>query len=108
MHRPWHRPKQPEVSGPHLRISGPGGDRTVPIAGTEIGIGRLPDNDVILRDRSVTGRHARLIATDVGYSIEDSGSSTGTYINGIRLTGARLLKTEDEIRIGAYSLHLLD
>ena len=44
-------------------------------------IGRDADNDVILDDPRVSGRHARLVRTDSQTLIEDLSSSNGTFVN---------------------------
>ena len=62
-------------------------------------IGRLPDCDIILPDRSVSRRHARIYLRGDRYWIEDLGSKNGTYINGEPLTEPRPLDDGDEIQI---------
>ncbi len=62
-------------------------------------IGRLPDCDIILPDRQVSRRHARIFRQDDTYFIEDLGSKNGTWVNGQPLTGTRRLEDGDEIQI---------
>lgn len=45
-------------------------------------IGRGDDNDVILRDGRVSRRHARVLAENGGFALEDLGSSNGTFADG--------------------------
>jgi pSer/pThr/pTyr-binding forkhead associated (FHA) protein len=65
------------------------------------GDGRLSD------DHELSRRHARL-ARDAGgqLTIEDLGSANGTFVNGERLAGRRVLKPGDSVRIGSTSLQL--
>lgn len=51
-------------------------------------IGRSDDNDVVLTQSFVSGRHARLFA---GAMVEDVGSRNGTFVGGKRIDGPMLL-----------------
>ena len=66
----------------------------------EIVIGRDPNVDLTIPSPAVSRRHARLTRHGEGYSLEDLGSSNGTFLNGERLLEQRLLKTGDQIRLG--------
>jgi len=48
-------------------------------------IGRDPLSDIIINDPEVSRQHARISQTDVGFQIEDLGSTNGTFIEGQRL-----------------------
>ncbi|HTE86422.1 MAG TPA: FHA domain-containing protein [Dehalococcoidia bacterium] len=64
-------------------------------------VGRSDVNDVVLADRTVSERHARLTRqTDGSYVISDNGSTNGTLVNGQPLTEAMPLRQGDELRIG--------
>lgn len=63
-------------------------------------IGRTADNSVQLSDAAVSKRHARLTIQASGASIEDTGSSNGTFVNGRRITAATPLKSGDMLQIG--------
>ncbi|MBV9186301.1 MAG: FHA domain-containing protein [Acidobacteria bacterium] len=67
-------------------------------------IGRTPANTIVLRDGSVSGRHARVDRTAEGFVIEDAGSRNGTYINSEKLSEKRLLADGDLIRLGKIIL----
>jgi ABC transport system ATP-binding/permease protein len=52
-----------------------------------VNIGRYRDNDIVLTDRLVAKRHARLIWQEDGsYMMDDLGAFTGIMLNGRRLT----------------------
>ena len=63
-------------------------------------IGRSPDCDVSLQDTYLSSRHAR-IANDSGdLSIEDLGSTNGTYVNQEVVTGRVHLERGDIVQVG--------
>ncbi len=53
-------------------------------------IGRLSDNDLVLRDGRASRHHARIVAEDDGFAVEDLDSSYGVFVNGRRVKRARL------------------
>lgn len=68
-------------------------------------IGRGAQNDVQLEgDEFVSARHARIEPRGDGVFVEDVGSTNGTFVNGVRLTGPRQLQPGDVIRIGETDL----
>ncbi len=75
----------------------------IPLTGAEISIGRRSNNMVALDHPQVSGCHARLIREGETYRIIDLNSTNHVYVNGL-LTASRLLKPDDEIRIGPYKL----
>jgi hypothetical protein len=62
-------------------------------------VGRDRSNDVVIADRSVSRRHALVVAKGPTLSIRDLGSSLGTSINGTR-TADGTASIGDEIRFG--------
>ena len=68
-------------------------------------IGRGSDNDLPLDgDDYASSHHARFEPRRDGVYVEDVGSTNGTFVNGIRLTGDRRLAAGDVIRIGETDL----
>jgi pSer/pThr/pTyr-binding forkhead associated (FHA) protein len=64
-------------------------------------IGRALENEVqVEEDEFASARHARLTPQRDGVWLEDTGSTNGTFVNGVRLTKARRLESGDVIRIG--------
>ena len=63
-------------------------------------IGSAPDSDLVVNVPSVSGRHCRLSLLDDGYSLEDLGSTNGTFVNGIKLTERRKVSPADTITLG--------
>jgi hypothetical protein len=70
-------------------------------------IGRSGDNDVIVRDGRVSRRHARIVAAGGAFAIEDTGSSNGTFIDGVRVE-RELLAPNQTVTIGDTHLRVRD
>ena len=66
-------------------------------------IGRRSDNTVRLIDAKASRNHARIIATDEGFFIEEMKSSNGTVLNGEKIESRRL-RPGDNITIGFTEL----
>jgi predicted component of type VI protein secretion system len=63
------------------------------------GAGRLADDDEISRS------HARLALDGSGFcAIEDLGSTNGTFVNGLRISGPQTLSEGDSIEVGGTML----
>jgi len=64
-------------------------------------LGRDADVAVWLDSPTVSRHHARLVVTAEDATIEDLGSTNGTYLGGQRLVGRSPLADGDEIRLGS-------
>ena len=81
-------------------------DRTrVPLV-RDITIGRAPGNSLQLDDPSVSRRQARIVVSPDGggATVEDVGSTYGTWLDGRRLSGAEPLADGSRIRVGSHEL----
>jgi hypothetical protein len=68
-------------------------------------IGRSSRNDLHLRgDRYASARHARVEPREDGVWVVDAGSTNGTFVNGVRLDGAKRLSPGDVLRVGETDL----
>ena len=67
-------------------------------------IGRGEQNEVVLAHDSVSTAHARLQRRDDGWYLADSGSTNGTFVSGVRLTGERRLEGTPDIRFGGVKV----
>lgn len=56
--------------------------------GPALGIGRAPENEVVLAESTITRHHARLRKRGDSILLEDLGSAMGTIRNGAKLTSA--------------------
>jgi pSer/pThr/pTyr-binding forkhead associated (FHA) protein len=77
--------------------------KTYPFNGKEMSIGRLPKNDIVIDNLSVSRRHAVIQRTKKGYKVNDNGSKNGTFLNGKQIEES-LLKDGDVITIGKYQI----
>jgi len=94
-----------------LSIFGPDGDRTVVQGEFVLTIGRADDCNVILAGDDVDRRHAKLNIQDGQVYLTDMASTSGTFINGVRITHYNdigKIGPEDRFNIGGYSLCLGD
>lgn len=69
-------------------------------------IGRASDNDVVLNDISVSGRHAVILKIASGTAIEDLDSTNGTKVNG-QPVRTHFLNDGDWIELGHYKLQYM-
>ncbi len=60
-------------------------------------IGRDPANDLVIDHKLASRRHARFEQDEAGFYIRDLESTNGTYLGGERITGAQLLRNNDEV-----------
>ena len=72
-----------------------------------IKIGKLEDNDIVLRDSRVSRYHAVIVKEADRFYIYDNGSTNGTYLNNKRLPKKirRELDEESKVFISPYTLH---
>lgn len=68
-----------------------------------ITIGRLDDNQITIDNSSVSGHHAQIVPMNDEFSIQDQGSSNGTFVNGKKIASQTLLDN-DVISIGRHEL----
>ena len=66
---------------------------------SELIIGREDSCEIVIPDRQISRRHARIYLSTEGVFLEDLGSKNGTYLNSRRIVGSQLLHEGDEIRI---------
>ena len=86
--------------------SGPDAGLTFNLQDGDNLVGRDRDSAVELSDSAVSRRHAIIRSQPGGYVVYDLASLTGTYVDGTKLSGARL-KTGDRITVGKTELSLM-
>lgn len=80
--------------------SGPNPGTVYALDSEQISIGRDSSNEISVNDAEVSRRHARLTFQGGKYVLEDMGSTNGTFVNGQRLTGPRVLKSGEVVSLG--------
>lgn len=63
-------------------------------------IGRAPENDLVLNDKSVSRHHAIINFKEDGYYIKDQNSTAGTKVNGERIEDEQRLEPNAVISLG--------
>ena len=70
-------------------------------------LGRLPGNDIVIQDKTISGHHAKIINVHGSSIIEDLDSTNGTYVNSERIT-KRLLRNGDTIQLARVRIIYVD
>lgn len=87
---------------------GPNPRRIYTLKIDNVTIGRDLSNDIVVQDPEVSRWHLQLFRNPDGYSVKDMGSTNGTVLNGMRLTGTKPLKVFDTLELGtAVRLHYI-
>ncbi|MGW6916544.1 FHA domain-containing protein FhaB/FipA [Kitasatospora sp. NPDC054939] len=117
------RTAQPQQGGPGPQTQGGGRRRgaptqlvvvqgslagtTVALQGQTITLGRAHDSTIVLDDDYASSRHARIYPDQTGqWTVEDLGSTNGTYLDRQRLTAPTPLQPGMPIRIGRTVIEL--
>jgi len=98
------------IAGARL-LAGPGGfgagsGTLLPVRGGEVVFGRDPSAAEVLDSPMVSWRHARLCRSGNGATIEDLGSTNGTFLNGQPVSGVTPVSAGDVISIGSFAFKL--
>jgi hypothetical protein len=72
----------------------------IPVDRPLIRIGRGSGNDIVLQDSQASRHHAEVFRQGEQCFVRDLGSTNGTFVDGERLAGPRLLQPGDQIQIG--------
>ncbi|MBA3499438.1 MAG: FHA domain-containing protein, partial [Deltaproteobacteria bacterium] len=80
-------------------LAGPIAGRRYKLADGEYVIGRRSDCQIFVPDMRVSRQHARLFRDAETWSLEDLGSNNGTFVNGVKVQQATMLRHDDEIVI---------
>jgi pSer/pThr/pTyr-binding forkhead associated (FHA) protein len=77
-----------------------------PFIGSTLGIGRAPDNQVIVNDVQVSGHHLKILVEGESLQIWDNHSTNGSLFNEQKLSSEQTtpLIMGDVVQIGAVKL----
>jgi pSer/pThr/pTyr-binding forkhead associated (FHA) protein len=80
--------------------------KRIPVPEGGLGIGRSPENTVVIHDEGVSRYHGRLLFDNGSLWLQDAGSRNGVFVNGARVTGHKALKVGDSITIAQHTFEL--
>ena len=83
-----------------------GAERREVFEQTEVSVGRVRGNDLVLSKGNVSKRHARLTQKDGRFVVVDQNSTNGTYVNRQRIVQATIVREGDRIYIGDFVLRI--
>lgn len=86
-------------AGELVVLSGPYRGRRYPIRKERLKLGRDPTCDIQLEDEATSRVHAELVIENGTLSVQDNGSTNGTYVNDARVKHAEL-KNGDRVSVG--------
>ena len=94
------RPEIPEATFCWLVKAG----KRLPLRYGENVLGREPEDGINLDSPTVSRRHARILISANGATLEDLDSKNGTFLQGLRVSSAVTLTNGDQIRAGSVIL----
>lgn len=71
---------------------------------SEVTVGRVQGNDIVLPKQNVSKRHSRVVLKNGKFVITDLKSTNGTYVNGRKISSPSVIKETDKIYIGDFVL----
>ena len=89
-----------------LLIQRPGHtDERAPLPDTQLRVGRLPDNELVIDEPSVSRHHALISPSRYGHTVADLESRNGIWVNGQRAIDAPVpLRHGDEVELGGQGV----
>ncbi|NPA68762.1 MAG: FHA domain-containing protein [Chlorobi bacterium] len=88
-----------------INIKGKGFDKTYFFEKQLISIGRGTNNDVVIPDLTVSGKHAVISKEDNDFYIRDLGSTNGIKVKKKKVKKYKL-KQKDTVKLGAVVLYV--
>jgi predicted component of type VI protein secretion system len=86
-------------------VDGPNSGREFELSGATV-VGRDQSAGLVIDDPEASRRHASLSVSESGVTVEDLGSTNGTFVNGARISDARDVVGGDKLRIGTTVFEL--
>jgi hypothetical protein len=82
-----------------------GETREVIPAGPEVRVGRVSDNDIVVRDSALSKRQFRFLFKDNKVFVQDLKSTCGTYVNGRKVSSAEIDESST-IHVGNVTMRI--
>jgi serine/threonine protein kinase len=107
--RPMPTPRSAAVAQVVVSTPAGGARQVITLDVDGLIVGSLPDNDLVLADEGVFGRHARIDWDGEQATVTDLGSRSGTLLGGVELPphAGRPWEPGEDLQIGAHSLALM-
>src|SRR5262249_24567303 len=83
-----------------------GGSQQLTFKKSEVTIGRLAGNDIVLGKGNVSKYHSRIVLKEGKFIIVDMKSTNGTYVNGKKIAAPQVVRPSDKIYIGDYIINV--
>lgn len=89
-------------------ISGESFREIAQVAGGVITFGREPENGIIIDSSAISRRHGCMFQADQHWIFYDTGSTNGSFVNGVRVHDGqfRLLKDGDILQLADFSVRI--
>lgn len=93
--------RQRRDENPLIMLENTSNGKVLPVLCWENSIGRAKRNDIVISDDlSVSREHCVILRRKEGWFISDTGSKSGTYVNGHKTRGRTPIYINDKITIG--------
>ena len=79
-----------------------GQPQRIPVPSGRLLVGRRPDLNLCIPHASVSKFHAELIASEVALFVRDTGSTNGTFVNGVRISQDTPIGETDVVRFSDF------
>jgi len=80
-------------------MNGPDKGKSFNFSGNTAYVGRLPDNDIQIRDKTISRKHLRIQRNGDKFVIKDLNSKNGTFVNGKILSPGKDLEVDEGVPI---------
>ena len=85
---------------------GPLQGTAVTLGAAPVTLGRAHDSTLVLTDDYASNTHARLVPSETGWTLEDLGSTNGTYLGTTKVSRPMAVPVGTQIRIGKTVMEL--
>jgi len=90
-----------------LGSGGPVLGREYPLDADLVTIGRRDENTIVIKDPTVSRRHAEIRRAGDDFLVVDKNSTSGVLLNGVPISGEQWLKDGDRLGIGMSAVFLV-
>ncbi|MDN5634275.1 FHA domain-containing protein [Brevibacterium sandarakinum] len=102
---PAPAPARPQAHPGSVRVTaGPLAGTLITLSGAPVTFGRAPDNTIVISDDFASSHHARIVAANGSWVLEDLGSTNGTIVDGSPMHSPISLRIGTQITIGHTTL----